>query len=57
MNFSIASWTLVVGANSIDLTFTPIPEPGTVLGIAAVGLGLARVIRRRRSAPPTDLAA
>ena len=28
--------------------FTPVPEPGTVLGAAAVGLGLARLVRRRR---------
>lgn len=36
-------------ANNLVLTFTPapVPEPATVLGIAAAGLGLAGWVRRR----------
>jgi hypothetical protein len=30
---------------------TPVPEPVTVLGLAAGALGLARVVRRKRTAP------
>jgi hypothetical protein len=31
------------------LTFTPVPEPATVLGLAGGGLGLAALVRRRRA--------
>lgn len=34
-------------ANTLTLQFSPIPEPTTVLGIAAVGLGLGGLVRRR----------
>jgi hypothetical protein len=40
----------VAGGSTLVLTFTPVPEPGTVLGLAAAGLGMARVIRRWRRA-------
>jgi hypothetical protein len=37
--------------NTLVLSFTPVPEPGTVLAIACCGLGLGGLVRRiRRSA-------
>ena len=35
--------------NNLVLTFTPVPEPGSVLGIAAAGLGLLGAFRRFRN--------
>ena len=35
------------GGNNLILTFTPVPEPATVLGLAAAGLGAVRLARRR----------
>lgn len=35
--------------NNLVLTFTPVPEPGTVLGIGAAGLGLLGAFRRFRN--------
>jgi autotransporter-associated beta strand protein len=35
------------GGNDVIVQLTPAPEPGTVLGLAAGGLGLARLVRRR----------
>ena len=43
-NFSLT--TLADGR--IILNFTPVPEPATVLGIAAAGLGFVGLVRRRR---------
>ncbi len=40
------------GGSNLQLTFTPTPEPGTVLGLAAGGLGLAGVVRRLRATVP-----
>ncbi len=46
-NFSTSALT---GGNDIAIAFTPapVPEPGSVLAIGAVGLGLFGVVRRRR---------
>lgn len=35
--------------DNVQLTYTPVPEPGAVLAVAAAGLGLAGLVRRRRS--------
>ena len=43
-------FTVGLSGNSLVLQFTPVPEPGTVLGVAAAGLGLARLVRRQRAA-------
>lgn len=50
-NFSTPG-TFNLGLSGPDLiaTFTPAPEPGSVLGIAAAGLGLVGWTRRRSSA-------
>jgi len=48
---SLSGNTVGTGPGEIDIVFTPAatPEPATVLGLAAAGLGLVRVVRRRRS--------
>jgi autotransporter-associated beta strand protein len=45
VGFDIGSWQVLVGqgGSTVDVMFTPVPEPATVLGLGAVGL-----IRRRR---------
>ncbi len=35
------------GTNALYLNFTPVPEPGTILGLVALGLGAVRLARRR----------
>ena len=49
--FDIGTWSLVFGADSANLTFlvTPVPEPASVLGVTAAGVGLAGWVRRRRA--------
>jgi len=37
----------VAGGNDVVIVFTPVPEPGMVLGLGAVALGLVRLLRRR----------
>jgi hypothetical protein len=46
------SYALTVDSTGkmVQLTFSPVPEPGTILGIAAAGMGLAGWVRRRRNA-------
>ncbi len=39
---------LTVSGTNLVLSFTPVPEPTTVLAIAAVGLAGLRAVRRRR---------
>jgi fibronectin-binding autotransporter adhesin len=39
---------VVDSSNNLVLTFTPVPEPGLVVGIGAAGLGLVGLVRRRR---------
>ncbi|MFO0849410.1 MAG: PEP-CTERM sorting domain-containing protein [Gemmataceae bacterium] len=36
-----------LGIDDLRVAFTPVPEPATVLGIAAAGLGAVRLARRR----------
>lgn len=45
-------WRVTVDTTFVDISFTPIPEPGTMLGLGALGLGGIGLIRRirRRSA-------
>ncbi len=48
--FSDAAGVLNAGGNGIALyNLTAVPEPGTALGLAAAGLGLAGWVRRRRT--------
>jgi hypothetical protein len=44
------AFSLSADTNAIYVVFTPIPEPTAVFGIAAAGLGLVRLVRRRRAA-------
>jgi len=39
--------SLSASGNNVYLNLTPVPEPTTVLGLAAAGMGLAGMIRRR----------
>jgi autotransporter-associated beta strand protein len=50
IGFSATSLSLTASGNLVILNFTPVtpvPEPATVLGVAAAGLGLAGLARRR----------
>ncbi len=38
---------LVTDSGAVYLNFTPVPEPATVLGLAAGALGLGGYVRRR----------
>lgn len=42
-----SDFQLAVSGNSLVLTFTPVPEPGAVLGLSAAALGLVVWTRRR----------
>lgn len=39
---------LMVSGGDLQMTFTPVPEPGAVLAVAFAGLGLFRCVRARR---------
>ena len=39
-----------LAVDDLQVTFTPVPEPMTVLAVSAGGLGLVGLIRRRRAA-------
>lgn len=41
--------TVSGGNPGVVLNYTPVPEPATVLGVSAAGLGLAGWVRRRRA--------
>jgi fibronectin-binding autotransporter adhesin len=41
-------WSLDLAGRSLSLTYTPVPEPGTFLLVAAAGLPLIRRLSRRR---------
>ena len=46
---TVGTFSLLSGLTDGDviLSFVPVPEPGTVLGVVAAGLGLVRLVRRR----------
>jgi hypothetical protein len=44
--------SLTANFGSLSLTFTPVPEPGTTLGLAAVVLGLGALVRRASRRDP-----
>jgi fibronectin-binding autotransporter adhesin len=44
---SFSNVSLTVSGTNLVLTFTPVPEPATVLGLAAGVLGLGGLVRRR----------
>lgn len=46
--FDSNEWTITYGSNQTFLSFTPVPEPMTMLAIGLAGTGLI-VIRRRRN--------
>jgi hypothetical protein len=53
VNFDIANnWQIVIDTTNrtIDITFTPVPEPATILLAGTLGLAAVQVIRRRRHA-------
>ena len=45
-NYSLAVTSDINGSHLV-LTFTPVPEPATVFALAAAGLGLGGLVRRR----------
>lgn len=48
LGFEPNEWTVAYpGGTAVVLTFTPVPEPGTVLAVGLLGLGLVRGLRRR----------
>jgi autotransporter-associated beta strand protein len=51
-SYDPTAYSLTVQSNNLVLNFTPtaVPEPATVLGLAAAGFGLAGWVRRRRNA-------
>jgi hypothetical protein len=53
-NGNLTTLGAITGANVptqfVAAVVAPVPEPATALGVAAAGLGLARLVRRRRAA-------
>jgi hypothetical protein len=45
----VFGWSLDPVGQMLSLTYTPVPEPGTLALSVLAGLGLVRVVRRRRS--------
>jgi hypothetical protein len=45
----ITAWAINYDYVNGNVNLVPVPEPASVLGIAAVGLGVGGWIRRRRS--------
>lgn len=41
----------LLGGNDVVISFTPVPEPAAVLGVAVAGLVVYHCLRRRRPAP------
>ena len=56
-NFTFEDVSLARSNGALVLTFTPVPEPATVLGIAAVALGAGGYVRRRLRGTAADSAA
>lgn len=52
LQFTPTNWQVVIGndggVNRVDLVFTPVPEPATVVGVSAAVFGLAGLLRRGR---------
>lgn len=46
-DFAGATPTIALVGNSVVISFTPVPEPTTVLGLGAAAFGLAGLVRRR----------
>jgi len=49
-NFNSSEWSLTPNpaSNTLQVDFTPVPEPGMLLGLATLAFGAARRIRRRK---------
>ncbi|MGL6075817.1 MAG: S8 family serine peptidase [Fimbriiglobus sp.] len=54
-SFGSGAFTVAVVGNDLMVTFTPVPEPALLLGMAAFGLCLVRRIRNRRETVMVDL--
>jgi PEP-CTERM motif len=50
--FSASEWQVLYnqGGGNVQLVFTPVPEPASMLAVAAAGLGVFEWRRRRRKA-------
>jgi len=46
--FEASEWLVNYNANTITLSFTPVPEPATILGLSGLVLAAGAAIRRRR---------
>ena len=51
IGFNASNYSLSTDGTQVFLNFTTaaVPEPGTILSLAAAGLGLVRFVRRRRA--------
>lgn len=46
------SFSATVNGTNLDIVFSPVPEPGTVLGLALAALGLGAFVTRRAAKAP-----
>jgi hypothetical protein len=44
--FEFTNFVAGIGFRNVDLVYTPVPEPGLILGLSAAALGVARLRRR-----------
>ncbi|MGL6075578.1 MAG: beta strand repeat-containing protein [Fimbriiglobus sp.] len=47
--FQASEWSITYNANNTILTFTPVPEPTTILGLGALVCGVVAARRRRQA--------
>jgi hypothetical protein len=47
-NLNGGSFSVSVNGSDLNVVFSPVPEPGTVLGLAFASLGLGGFVRRVR---------